>query len=186
MKTTEQPSEYHIKNIECPSCDNRNAKLITHELDIPYYDDFVIVNINCSICGFRSSDFFNMLSKGHTLHEYSVDSIDDGTTKIVRAKNGHVSIPELGVKIEPVNEPMTWIRNVEGILNDIRTKIELMIKDPENEHTKNLAEQRLQLLDEMLEYKIPFTLIVEDMTGNSIILPARNDKLKITYFEENQ
>lgn len=185
MDSSRTQSNYQIKSIDCPSCDNKQANLISHVLDIPHYHDFMMLNLNCSECGFRSSDYFNFSSKGHTKYEYHVESIEDDTTKIVRAKEGFVNVPELGIKIEPMNEPTTWIRNIEGVLIDMRKKLVIMLYNPESETLHKLVEERLALLDEMLVYKIPFTIIVEDITGNSIILPANEKNMEITYFKDS-
>jgi zinc finger protein len=181
MPESGSPHDYQIKTVDCPTCDNDDAKLVSHLLDIPFYKDFMMLNLNCRQCGYRSSDFYNLDSKGYTRYEYLVDSSTDDTTKIVRAKGGIVNIPELGIKIEPVNEPVSWIRNVEGVLRDMRKKLILLVNDPENATMKKHAIERLELLDEMLNYQIPFTLIVEDPDGNSLILPAVKDKLLTSY-----
>ncbi|MHA2249713.1 MAG: ZPR1 zinc finger domain-containing protein [Candidatus Kariarchaeaceae archaeon] len=184
LVANKDPSDYQVKDIDCPVCDNQNAKMITDQLDIPYYTDFMMMSINCIKCGFRSSDFFNLNSKGHTQYSYRVEAESDDTTKIVRAKGGKVSIPELGVIIDPVNEPQTWIRNIEGVLQDIESKVWIMINNPETKQMKELAEERLRLLESMKLYKTPFTIIIEDKRGNSIILPANEEKLEITYFDK--
>ncbi len=177
-------NDYQIKDMDCPSCDNDEAKLISHHLDIPYYEDYVMLNINCASCGFRSSDFFNLSSKGPTHYEYLVDNSSDDVTKVVRAKEGLVEIPELGIKIEPINESVSWIRNVEGVLDDMRKKLVIIINNPEDPMMRKLAEERLELLNNMIKYKTPFTLIVDDPSGNSLILPANKKKLRIKYYEE--
>ena len=35
---------YNIEIISCPSCLEESAKVVSHILDIPYYDDFAIGN----------------------------------------------------------------------------------------------------------------------------------------------
>ncbi len=169
----------------CPSCGNEEAQLIQRLLQIPYYDDFHMISFFCKKCGLRKTDFANINSKGHTRYEYFVEDDVDFTTKVVRAETGIVEIPELGIKIEPGINPQTWIRNVEGILLDIQEKVGYARDMAESEEQRIAAEERLSLIDEALEGKLPITLIVDDETGNSIIIPARREKLKVTYMKEN-
>ncbi|RMG26132.1 MAG: ZPR1 zinc finger domain-containing protein [Methanobacteriota archaeon] len=169
--------------MQCPACGNEDAKLIQRLLQIPYYDDFHMISFFCKKCGLRKTDFANINSKGHTRYEYFVENLEDFTTKVVRAENGVVTIPELGVKIEPARNPQTWIRNVEGILLDIKEKVGYARDMAETEDQRKAAIERLKLIDEALEGKVPFTIIVEDVTGNSIIIPAKKEKLKIEILE---
>lgn len=171
-------SEYQIREVICPSCEAENAKFITHLLDIPYYEDFLMVNINCPECGFRSTDFMNTQSKGHTIFRYQVDQAQDDETKVVRATQSTVSIPELGIKIEPVGDGTSWIRNIEGILDDIREKLYITLDQTDDGGTKRLVKQRIKTLNKMSRYQMPFTIEVDDPSGNSIILPADRKKLQ--------
>ena len=170
--------DYQFKDIECPSCEDENAKLISHLMDIPYYDDFLMVNISCRVCGYKSSDFFNTRHKGYRRFVYSVISAEDDRTKVVKAKEATVSIPELGVTIEPLNDSTTWIRNIEGILDDIEKKLRIVLQSDEDPPIIEATQKRIALLDEMRNYKTKFTLIVEDPSGNSVILPAREENIK--------
>jgi zinc finger protein len=170
--------EYQIREVRCPSCEAENAKFITHLLDIPYYEDFLMVNINCPECGYRSTDFMNTQSKGHTIYRYHVDLESDDETKVVRATESTVSIPELGIKIEPVGDGTSWIRNIEGILDDIKEKLYITLDQTDDMDTKRLVKQRIKTLNRMSRYQMPFTIEVDDPNGNSIILPADRTKLQ--------
>jgi zinc finger protein len=173
-----EPSEYQIREVICPSCEAENAKFITHLLDIPYYEDFLMVNINCPSCGYRSTDFMNTQSKGHTIYRYHVDRVTDDETKVVRATECTVSIPELGIKIEPIGDGSSWVRNIEGILDDIREKLYITLDQTDDAATKRLIKQRIKSLNKMSRYQIPFTIEVDDPNGNSIILAADSNKLQ--------
>ena len=171
---------YEIQHIDCPSCQSANANVVSHVMDIPYYDDFIMVGVNCTNCGFRSSDFYNMHSKGHTKFIYKVDDISDDTTKIVRSVEGTVSIPEIEVKIEPYGGGTSWIRNIEGVLQDIHQKLLITLRDEEDESSIIRIERRIEKLMRLMKYELSFTIIVDDPTGNSLILPADEEKLEIT------
>ncbi len=178
-------SEYSVNKISCPDCGSENANVIAHILDIPYYDDYTMISVNCPECKFRASDFFNAKSKGHIKSTYPIDGKEDMRTKVVRASDGYVSIPELGVSIDPVSGAHTWIRNAEGILDDIKSKLMIALRDIDDEEIKEATIERISLVDKMINYEMPYTLIVEDKTGNSVILPADEDKLLIEVLASN-
>lgn len=171
-------SDYQIQTIVCPACNDENAKVITHILDIPYYDDFAMVNISCPKCGYRSSDFVNLKSKDPIHQKYHVTDESDGSTKIVRSTDGIVSIPELGVKIEPVSGGSSWIRNLEGILNDIKDKLIISLKQNSGDINRHEVKSRLKKLRKMIKFELSYTVEVQDPTGNSLILPADEGKLE--------
>lgn len=170
---------YEIKTINCPNCQSDGANIISHVLDIPHYDDFIMVSVNCRDCGYRTSDFYNMHSKGHTRYIYKVDNMSDDSTKIVRSVEGLVSIPEIDTQIEPYGEGSTWIRNIEGVLRDIHQKLLIFLRDEDDKDSIRSIKKRIAKLKQLMKYEIAFTLIVDDPSGNSLILPADESKLEI-------
>ncbi|NDB55201.1 ZPR1 zinc finger domain-containing protein, partial [archaeon] len=152
---------YNIEIISCPSCLEESAKVVSHILDIPYYDDFAMINIACDKCGYRTSDFMNTKSKDPIKMEYNVENINDETTKIVRSSQGIVRIPELGISIEPNGDGSTWIRNIEGILEDMKQKLMVSKRHAENSDEKRKVKSRLKLLKSLQKFERKFTIVVE-------------------------
>ncbi len=179
MEEYKRDSSYNISKFICPECGNEDANMISHILDIPHYDDFMMLSLHCKKCGLRSTDFFNTHSKGHTIYTYNVEDEADSRTKIVRASFGKISIPELGVSIDPKTGTSTWIRNVEGVLEDINKKLFLAKTNYDTQELKDAVQERMDLLSQFQNYELPFTIIVEDPEGNSLILPAVESRLKI-------
>jgi len=176
-------SDYQIESITCPACHNENANVITHLLDIPYYNDFVSITIHCPQCGYRTTDFMNTTQKDYTIMRYLIEDETDGTTKVVRSTQGTVTIAKLGISIEPHGDGSTWIRNIEGILEDIKEKLVISLKQEKNKEDRREIKRRLKLLKSLLNFEQPFLIEVEDPSGNSIILPAKKEKLEIEIFE---
>ncbi len=171
--------DYKVQQITCPACLDEDATALTHVLDIPYYHDYVMVNMNCNKCGYKASDFYNSQSKGHTIHEYSVTDVSDDTTKIVRSQEATIKIPEIETEIEPIGTGSSWIRNIEGLLLDIHKKLNVMLTDFDNKNTIQSVKRRIKKLKQLIKYEIPFKIIVDDPSGNSLILPADESKLKV-------
>jgi C4-type Zn-finger protein len=110
---------------------------------------------------------------------YPIESEKDGRTKVVRSREGIVIIPELAIRIEPTGDGTTWIRNIEGILEDIQQKLSISLAYSETEEERNTVKARIELVEQLKEYSQPFTIEVEDPSGNSIILPVDETKLQI-------
>ena len=178
-------SEYTVSEMVCPDCGDEHASIITHLLDIPYYDDFMMMNINCSVCKFRTTDFFHANTKGHTISTYRIENKADMSTKVVRASDGIVKIPEIGISIDPITGSSTWIRNIEGILDDIKSKIVIALNSFGEQDLKDEAANRIELVNKLMNNEVPFTISVEDINGNSIILPVDEEKLKIERIVSN-
>jgi zinc finger protein len=168
----------------CPVCNSDKAVINQRLLQIPYFTDFHAVTIICPTCGLKKADFSNINSQGPTRYEYSVTSIDDFSTKVVRSIDGVVSIPEIGIEIKPATAPASWIRNIEGILLDMKEKVEIVRNSPSNEQMLQAAIERLELIDEVLTGQIPITIIVADPNGNSIIIPVDEKKLLIEKIDD--
>jgi zinc finger protein len=124
-----------------------------------------------------------MHSKGHTQYTYKVTDSSDDETKIIRSIEGTVSIPEIEIAIEPVGGGSSWIRNIEGVLDDMNNKLEITLRDSDDDNSIKTIEQRIEKLKRLMNYEIPFTIIVDDPSGNSLILPADETKLQIVIIE---
>jgi len=173
-------------NFTCPICNSDKAVVTQHLLQIPYYDDFHAIIFICPDCGLRRADFANISSKGPTRYSYVINSLEDFSTKVVRSIEGIFKIPEIGVEIHPATAPSSWIRNVEGILLDIKGKVKIARDQAETEETKQNALALLKRLDNMLKGGESFTLWIEDDTGNSVIIPSNSDNLHVEYYEALQ
>ncbi len=170
-------------NFECPVCGSDKAVVTQRLLQIPYYDDFHAIILLCPDCGLRRADFANLSSKGPAHYSYTVETEEDFTTKVVRSIEGVFRVPEIGVEIKPATAPSSWIRNVEGILLDIKEKVEIARDHAETEQDRLKAEDLIKRIDGLLAGKEPFTLDIRDDTGNSVIIPADPKKLRIEYYE---
>jgi zinc finger protein len=108
--------------------------------------------------------------------ELAVDSEDDMRTRVVRSMNGIISIPELGVRIDPGPACEGFVSNVEGVLSRVEKVIDGVIGWAEEEEERNRALFLKKQIDQVKNGELPVTLIIDDPTGNSAILA---DKARI-------
>jgi zinc finger protein len=90
-----------------------------------------------------------------------------------------IKIPELGVQIDPGPACQGFVTNIEGVLDRIENIVRGALIWAENEERENA----ITLLDQIARARLgamPFTLIIEDPSGNSAII---SEKVKKTPLE---
>jgi zinc finger protein len=167
----------------CPSCSNEIEYLYQTE-DIPYFSELLIVSAICPSCGYRYVDTQLLKSAEPTRYEVLVSGADDLFIRVVRSMTGTVKIPEFGVQIDPGPACHGFVTNIEGVLDRIENVVQgalIWAEDEERENSKALLEQITQARAGVL----PFTLILEDPSGNSAIISEKTQKAPLDTDTEN-
>uniref|UniRef100_A0A1B0ANG5 Zinc finger protein ZPR1 n=1 Tax=Glossina palpalis gambiensis TaxID=67801 RepID=A0A1B0ANG5_9MUSC len=163
---------------------------------IPFFKEIVLMSFKCGYCGFENNEVQSAseIQKRGIRIALNVQTRTDLNRRVVRSDYTCVQIPEVELEI-PAQTQKGEITTVEGIID--RT-IRGLNQDQEKrkvEHSDAAAAidafiERLQALKEM---KTSFTLILEDISGNSFIenpdAPAADRNCKTVQFmrsdEEN-
>jgi zinc finger protein len=98
-----------------------------------------------------------------------VNGAEDLAIRVVRSTAGIISIPELGVTIEPGPACEGFVSNVEGVLWRVMEAVESVISWADGEDLSR-AQEIQKTIQRALEGSVPFTLVLEDPCGNSAIL----------------
>ncbi len=98
-----------------------------------------------------------------------VSSVQDLNVRVIRSSFGRIEIPELGVTVDP-KEGDSFISTVEGVLKRVERVVKMLNRDAVGDKKKR-AEQTLVKIEEIKAGKASMTLILEDPTGNSAIIP---------------
>jgi len=152
----------------CPFCSNEIEYLYQTE-EIPYFSDILLTTAICSSCGFRSVDVM-VLGEGEPVrYEFSVSGQEDLDTRVVRSTTGLLQIPELGILVEPGPACEGFISNIEGVLQRFEEVMDRILTWAEGEERDNALALKEKIL-EARDGKVPFTLIVQDVDGNSAII----------------
>lgn len=166
--------------VPCPACDKDELKYRSVELDIPYFGKATQTSLICEGCGYKHNDI--MLNQLNEPFKYSfiIKCEEDMSVKVVRSASGTVSVPELGLKVEPGVASEGYISNVEGVLQRFRGVVGQAIrfaKGTEDEET-SAAQGKIILgsIDEVIDGKRSVTLVIEDPFGNSAIISDRATK----------
>jgi zinc finger protein len=167
----------------CPSCSNEIEYLYQTE-NIPYFSEILIISANCPTCGYRYVDTQLLKSAEPSQYEFSISAAEDLSTRVVRSMSGTVKIPELGVQIDPGPACQGFVTNIEGVLDRIEDVVQSALLWTEDEEKKN-AYVLLERITQARSGTFPFTLILDDPSGNSAIVSEKAKKKPLDISAEN-
>jgi zinc finger protein len=165
----------------CPYCE-REIQYLYQTENIPYFSDILIVSGRCE-CGYRHADTLILGESEPSRWEIRVEGPGDLGARVVRSASGSIRIPELGVAIDPGPACDGFVSNVEGVLGRIDDVIAGVLTWAEGEERENALAIREQIRLAR-EGSIPFTLSIEDPTGNSAIISERARKSSLPVCQE--
>lgn len=166
-------AEPEITEIEslCMRCyENGITKVLLTK--IPYYKEVIIMSFSCEKCGYEN----NEIQPGGTIAEkgirfsLTVNDSFDLNRRVVKSDHTSIKIVELDFEI-PANSQKGEITTVEGV---IARSIDGLQQDQNVRKTEHpeIAEQIADFIKELEKLRIletPFTLILDDISGNSHI-----------------
>ncbi len=162
MEGLERISEVvRMRGLTCPSCGKNTMEFWETEYDVPFFGRLMLTCVKCP-CGYKHSDVMVLGEREPCRYVLKVEGPRDLYAKVIKSSFAKVTIPELGVEITPGPSSEGFVTNVEGILE----RVEEVCAALEGEAKENF----LNKLREAREGRLPFTLVVEDRTGNSAII----------------
>ena len=167
----------------CPSCSNEIEYLYQTD-NIPYFSEILIISANCPACGYRYVDTQVLASAEPSRYEFSIITAEDLATRVVRSMSGTVKIPELGVQIDPGPACQGFVTNIEGVLDRIEHVVQAALLWTENEEREN-ARVLLDRIAQARSGTFPFTLILDDPSGNSAIISKKAERKLLDTRTEN-
>lgn len=166
--------------IDCPVCNGiktAHSRIKTEK--IPYFGEVMETSIVCDVCGYKHSDVIALDHDDPSRYEIEI-SKDKLSNRVVRSQSATVSIPKLGIKVEPGPKSQGYISNIEGVLNRFQNGVkQALTLFPEDEAQKN-AKDILEKIDKLLNGKLKADLIIEDPFGQSNIVGLDVEKRKLT------
>ena len=152
----------------CPLCGTESEVHVV-PYDIPFFGEALIFTAVCTACGYRATDVLVLAEEKKTRCEMEISSIEDVNAVVIRSSAGAIEIPELGVNVEP-RRGEAFITTVEGVLQRVENVVKMLGKE---EASKPRADTVLKQIAAIKEGKARMTLIINDPTGNSAIIPNK-------------
>lgn len=182
----EEPENMNIQSL-CMNChEQAETKLLLTK--IPHFREVIISSSYCKHCGDRNSE----IEPAQEIQELGVKlelkcRKEDLNRQIVRQKSASYRIPELDFESEGYNAKGV-LTTIEGLLLNAIQGLEQQqplrkIMDPE---TAQKIDEIIARLEELRSGASPFTLILDDPSGNSFIenpsAPAADTQLSAVHY----
>ncbi len=162
--------EIHEMIIKCPACSVEGiAKSMMKEIEIPHFGKVLETTIQCPKCGFRHSDVIALEQNDPAKYVIEINR-NNLSVRVVRSQSATVTIPELGVKVEPGPKSEGYVTNVEGILTRFEDAVKKAMNLFDNEESQINAENTLKNILELKKGNGTATLIIHDPFGQSNIV----------------
>ncbi|MDL2246572.1 ZPR1 zinc finger domain-containing protein [Methanobrevibacter sp. OttesenSCG-928-K11] len=171
--------------INCPVCHKENGAIsVMKELEVPHFGKVLETTITCDNCHFKHSDIIALEQHDPAKHELSITK-DSLSSRVVRSQSATVSIPELGLKVEPGPKSEGYVTNVEGMIVRFEDAVKRALNLFCDEKSQINAKKTLENLENLKNGEIEGTLIIEDPFGQSkisdthtIVTPLSEEELK--------
>ena len=172
--------------IKCPACSvEGKAKSIMKELEIPHFGKVLETSIQCPVCGFKHSDIIALEQNEPAKYVLEINK-NTLTVRVVRSQSATVSIPELGVKVEPGPKSEGYVTNVEGILNRFEDAVKKALNLFDDDESQANGKNTLKRIQDLKNGNGTATLIILDPFGQSKIVSDSAEILEIPEEELNK
>lgn len=172
--------------IKCPACSvEGKAKSIMKELEIPHFGKVLETSIQCPVCGFKHSDIIALEQNEPAKYVLEINK-NTLTVRVVRSQSATVSIPELGVKVEPGPKSEGYVTNVEGILNRFEDAVKKALNLFDDDESQANGKNTLKRIQDLKNGNGTATLIILDPFGQSKIVSDSAEILEIPQEELNE
>jgi zinc finger protein len=168
----------------CPVCQT-DIKYLYQTDEIPYFSEILIISALCPSCGYRLADTQLLRNAEPSRWELGIETPDDMMIRVIRSTNGTITIPELGVRIDPGPACEGFISNVEGVLNRIGNVLDSLLSWAEDDDERDRIRCLQEALEKVKEGKLAVTLVIEDLSGNSAIIADRAKVCRIEAIEDD-
>ena len=166
----EETTEINEMVIKCPACAVEGiATSIMKEIEIPHFGKVLETTIQCKKCGFKHSDVIALEHNDPARYTLKI-SKETLSVRVVRSQSATVTIPELGVKVEPGPKSEGYVSNIEGVITrfiDATLKALKLFTDDEAQKNANAV---LEKLEGLLSGEAETLLLIEDPFGQSQIM----------------
>ena len=163
-------SEISEMVIKCPACSVEGlAKSIMKEIEIPHFGKVLETTIQCPKCGFKHSDIIALEQNDPAKYVIEINK-NNLSVRVVRSQSATVSIPEVGVKVEPGPKSEGYVTNVEGILTRFEDAVKKALNLFDDEQSQKNAKNTLKQIEELKKGNGTATLIIMDPFGQSNIV----------------
>lgn len=150
-----------------------------HPDEIPYFGEIMHISATCK-CGFKHADTLILSEREPVRYELTISSPEDLNARVVRSTSGTIRVPELGIDIEPGPASESFVTNIEGVLERIKSIVKMTRKWTDDEVKLKRIDEILNTIEGVKSGDAELTITIEDPFGNSAILSERATHRSLT------
>lgn len=170
---------------DCPVCQTEgSAEFISKNEKIPYFGEIMESTIICTKCGYKHSDVICLEQKDPIRYSLKINK-DNINARVIKSQSATISIPELGLKVEPGSKSQGYVSNIEGVLNRFEDAVKTALNFVEDEESKINANNLLEEIENVKNGEKTVEIIIEDPFGHSMIIHEDVSKRGLTQEEIN-
>ncbi|KAJ5785322.1 nucleolar zinc-finger protein [Penicillium pulvis] len=161
----------------CMNChDNGVTRLLL--LRVPYFRDIILESFECEHCHFKDNSVKSagQIQEQGCKYTLNVENEDDLQRQVIRSDVSIFKVESLGIEMPKGESQLT---NVEGVIQRIHESLsgEQDLRKDQAPELYAALEPIIEKLKDILERKgFPFTVSLDDLTGNSWIAPNTTDR----------
>ncbi|KAL8769524.1 MAG: hypothetical protein Q9209_004585 [Squamulea sp. 1 TL-2023] len=161
----------------CINCEE-NGETRLFLTKIPYFREIIIMSFSCDHCGFENTDVQSagQIQERGSKFTLKVTEVDDMERQIVKSDIAILRLETLDIEVPAGRGRLT---NIEGVVCDILKDLESgqrqrRLEDPDL--WQKIDDLVQPLLKMALNQNFPFTITLDDPSGNSWIEPSSKDR----------
>lgn len=168
---------------DCPICNARQSMEVTTKTEIiPYFGEIMESTLLCGECGYKHADTICIDQKEPVKYTLIIGK-ENLNARVVKSQSTTITIPEIGLKVEPGPQSQGYVSNVEGVLNRFEKAVKTALSWAEEDHAKKNAVQILEDIQRVKNGQKEVTLVLEDPFGHSIVMDEAAVKSELTVEE---
>ncbi|CAG9809578.1 unnamed protein product [Chironomus riparius] len=160
---------------------------------IPFYKEVVIMSFTCNDCGYQN----NEIQSGSEIKEkgikikLTIDDVKDLNRRVCKTDYSALRIEELDFEIPPKSQKGE-ITTIEGIIDRVVNGLSQDQEKRKLEHPEAAEQisQFMQKLEELKEVKKPFTIVLDDISGDAYIenlcAPHSDPNMHVSHYNRNK
>lgn len=149
-------------------------------LRVPFFRDIILESFECPHCYFKDNSVKSAgrIQEKGSKYTLDVENEEDLQRQVIRSDAAVLNVESLGIE-SPKGESQSQLTTVEGVIQRIHESLssEQPLRKAQAPELHDALEPIIQKLKDILDRKgFPFTLSLDDPTGNSWIAPNTNDR----------
>ncbi|MHA2059213.1 MAG: ZPR1 zinc finger domain-containing protein [Candidatus Ranarchaeia archaeon] len=165
----------------CPSCEENALERVQTTINVPHFGETLLITFKCKSCQYRRTEVLSLTEKPAQKFVFHVKTQDHLKVRIVKSSRAIVRIPEFQFESTPGSKAQGFIGSIETLLEQVEATLKILMKWTQDNPKKHQQLLKLQhLLQKARSEDTSFTVVLEDPSGNSAILPDPPDTVEIS------